>query len=384
MRGTRSLKYSWREMSRRISSAIPKSELVVLSTYPDLDDQGLAIIDAITPSLRVKWIVTNVAQARRRAVVLGLPKNIQLVSRNSFGAYWCYVRASHVFMTHGLYGNGDPVGGQKIINLWHGMPTKNIGVDLGSTQAQPVASSAAIATSKMFQEIMARVLGLSPERVWITGLPRNDRLMRSALAGKGTGPVMWLPTFRDHLQKSTDGIGESPVFLQGVDAARLDSEFAGLGLRCVVKLHPLDHRPLSAHLNSVEILSDVQIASAHETLYEHLGGAPALITDYSSVWIDYLLLDRPIIFFVPDSQDYESSRGLNESASFMEKVGPKVTTLEGVVSWLRRFLIDGDDPYVAGRKAARDAMHAWVDDRSARRVLERSGLAQADLPQRGE
>ena len=45
------------------------------------------------------------------------------------------------------------------------------------------------------------------------------------------------------------------------------------------------------------------------SLYELLGATDLLISDISSVVIDYLLLDRPIIHAFSDLGEYESSRG---------------------------------------------------------------------------
>ena len=43
--------------------------------------------------------------------------------------------------------------------------------------------------------------------------------------------------------------------------------------------------------------------------YETLNAADLLITDYSSVYFDYLLLDRPLIFVPVDLEEYIETRG---------------------------------------------------------------------------
>ena len=43
--------------------------------------------------------------------------------------------------------------------------------------------------------------------------------------------------------------------------------------------------------------------------YDFLNVVDVLITDYSSIYFDYLLLNRPIIFHMPDLEEYQKKRG---------------------------------------------------------------------------
>ncbi len=51
-------------------------------------------------------------------------------------------------------------------------------------------------------------------------------------------------------------------------------------------------------------ITDADLVRAEVSLYGVLGQARGLVTDYSSVWVDYLLLDRPLAFLVPDRDTY--------------------------------------------------------------------------------
>jgi CDP-glycerol glycerophosphotransferase (TagB/SpsB family) len=51
-------------------------------------------------------------------------------------------------------------------------------------------------------------------------------------------------------------------------------------------------------------LTDADLVDAGVSLYALLGVSSGLVTDYSSVWVDYLLLDRPMAFLVPDRETY--------------------------------------------------------------------------------
>jgi CDP-glycerol glycerophosphotransferase (TagB/SpsB family) len=51
-------------------------------------------------------------------------------------------------------------------------------------------------------------------------------------------------------------------------------------------------------------ITDADLMQAGASLYGVLGAARGLVTGYSSVWVDYLLLDRPMAFLVPDRDTY--------------------------------------------------------------------------------
>jgi len=75
--------------------------------------------------------------------------------------------------------------------------------------------------------------------------------------------------------------------------------------------------------------------------YQILSAADLLITDYSSVYFDYLLLDRPTVFVPVDVDQYRAARGfLLEPYEFWTP-GPKVLDQEALEAEIRASL---DDP----------------------------------------
>ena len=80
-------------------------------------------------------------------------------------------------------------------------------------------------------------------------------------------------------------------------------ELAVRGLQLVVKPHPMD-ADRRGWPGAVTVDED-DLVAAGVSLYALLGASAGLITDYSSVWVDYLLLDRPMAFLVPDRGVYD-------------------------------------------------------------------------------
>ncbi len=108
-------------------------------------------------------------------------------------------------------------------------------------------------------------------------------------------------------------------------------------------------------------------------LYSLLGRADALITDYSSVYFDYLLLDRPIGFAVGDMKDYEGERGFTVDNPYDYMPGEKFSDGEGMLEFVRS-VFSGIDPYGAKRREMNDIFNKYQDGQNCRRAVEAVGI----------
>ena len=170
---------------------------------------------------------------------------------------------------------------------------------------------------------MAYSFGLKTEKVLPIGLPRNDVLLfkpsdtlRDELSPKGGQIVMWLPT---HRRSSTDaslsdGLDTGNIFnLPDFDIQKINDALAQAGATAVLKPHPMSAKcsqdfDLKNYPN-IKIIDQKWLTDRNTTLGEMLALSDCLITDASSVIIDYLLLDRPIICHFPDINEYKTTRG---------------------------------------------------------------------------
>ena len=124
---------------------------------------------------------------------------------------------------------------------------------------------------------------------------------------------IWLPTYRQSIigDIRRDGVfNEDGIsFLSMDDLHRLDGFLQENASLLIVKLHPMDALQ-EADFGSFKNLIIVKPKEFCEPLYPLLGACHYLLTDYSSVWIDYCILKRPIGFVMNDVEEYSDSRGL--------------------------------------------------------------------------
>ena len=107
--------------------------------------------------------------------------------------------------------------------------------------------------------------------------------------------------------------------------------------------------------------------------YTLLNQTDALITDYSSVFFDYLLIDKPIAFTVDDIDSYSDNRGFVFDNPLDYMPGKKLHNAED----FREFVTDcisGKDDYTAERKDINDKVNYYKDNKNCERIINFVGL----------
>lgn len=144
---------------------------------------------------------------------------------------------------------------------------------------------------------IAKTMDIPLERCFLSGHPRNIHL-HSAEHECGRD-ILYAPTFR------WDPEIEKQLCCQIVESAdEIENYLAAVDRNLVIRLHPLTWRSYSNILGVLEEkYAHIQI-DLEKDVYENLGNYAVLITDYSSIAYDFVLLDRPVIFFNFDYDHY--------------------------------------------------------------------------------
>lgn len=277
------------------------------------------------------------------------------------------------------------------IQLWHGFPLKGMsymsksegpGVEqnhLNWSKLDVIASY-----SQFYNTLMNACYGVSWKKYVVTGMPRNDFLFRSdgrkTLTSilkqdfRGKKILFYMPTFRKTIFGDANGRRDlhNLFGFENFNYLGFDRFLAEHGLHLIVKLHPLEESLVvndivEKKLQNITVLTEERLQAENLEFYETLNAADLLITDYSSVYFDYLLLDRPIIYVPVDLEEYIETRGLLLEPYDAWTPGPKCLDQTRLEQEIIRNLTH-PETHSQERKALCRIVHRYQDGNSSFRV----------------
>ncbi len=288
--------------------------------------------------------------------------------------------------------------GSTRVQIWHGAPLKHIELDIFRKRLAELSwltrnllslqkwivgryplFDYVVTTSQSFteatfqQSFRARVflntgyprndiLGVEPHTTWCSLININvDRpALNQVIAAKANGQsiVLYVPTYRKD--------GSNP-FAGYLDLARLSIFAQKHNVLIVFKLHPL--MKISGGIGQYPGLLEYNSLG---DVYPLMPLCDILITDYSSIFFDFLLLDKPILFFAYDLTDYLN----RDSAMYFPyetmTPGPVCSDHADLEQQIGRLInITSSDPYASQRKAVRAFTHDHIDSQASHRLYQR-------------
>jgi CDP-glycerol glycerophosphotransferase len=205
---------------------------------------------------------------------------------------------------------------QRYLNTWHGTPLKVLGKDIPApfmTSRNAARNFLHVTHMISPNALTGRVLierydidGLYPGELAETGYPRIDRLfgmtqeekatLRARLgAAAGEPLILYAPTWR--------GLYSKPR-LEQKRLLRDLKELASLPGKVVFRGHQRIARAVG------KLSLPMTMAGLEIDAMDLLAVADLLITDYSSIYFDFLPTKRPVLFYVYDLEEYRCERGL--------------------------------------------------------------------------
>lgn len=321
-----------RKLISVIDRFFPKKNIILFNSFPDVSDNSLALYlyliserSDITDKYRLMWAVSDNPELMKRKLFELNPHYDHMVfKKKSLSGYSYFFKAKYLITTHGYFGGISNIKSQTHINLWHGMPLKTIGKGMSqqSSTGFGIDTDYTVATSPKFKELMAFSFDIKYDQVLVTGLPRNDMLFEKGLGlnklrleNSYSKVIIWMPTYRKSVvgdirsDGNADGFGLKEMLFDNFDA--LNGILKDLNYLLIIKPHPMDElgkRDLPSSKNILPI-NDKILNEYNIVLYYLLADSDVLITDYSSVFVDYLLTGKPIAFACGDLNEYKNTRG---------------------------------------------------------------------------
>ena len=228
---------------------------------------------------------------------------------------------------------------------------------------------------------MATTFNLDPKKVLITGQPRNDAFFNNNKINevnsileidlnKYSKIIFYIPTFRNGIGR-TDGIinTNNLINLAEYDENSLNDFLVKNNYLLVAKLHPLEESSIDMkEQTNIKILDSKNMLDYQIILNEILNLSDILITDYSSVYFDYLILDKPILFTNIDEAEYMKNRGFVFDNPDFWRPGPKVNNIDDFIKEIE-ILINDSNYYKRERDEVNSLVNIYKDNKSSERIF---------------
>ena len=289
----------------------------------------------------------------------------------SFSALKEIATSKFVFFTHvSPVEEFQPREGQIVVNLWHGCGIKSVGNN-GNDKVKTGPFDVALVPGKVFIKTKAQFWKCDERKIMSVGYPRFDSLLQDdEKTGqwvnelkKGRKLVVWMPTFRTTIKHDfpEDEIRyeyDLPLLKNSEQMEELDRFCIDHRVLLCIKRHRLQltYAAETRKFTNIFFLSQDYFSNRQINLYAFLHYTDALVSDYSSVAIDYLLLDKPIAYSLDDFEEYNRTRGfvVDNPKAFMP--GHHLYNYEDLLLFLKE-VADDKDPYRQLRKDLMPLVH---------------------------
>lgn len=329
-------------------------------------------------SLSVFWLSDRVLHEGSCSIDDKFKDNF--IQRYSLLGFWFFLRSECIVLSYGFSDVGvlysKAARKKKVLQLWHGVGIKCMGAldrkfDEGQIKRyfndETRYYDFIVTSSDVDRYYTSSYTGVDVRKVLAVGLPRNDFLsLKSSEGAEGVFKILYAPTFRD-----VNVDVESMFFPFSCSYQEVELWAEENKVRFLLRPHPND-------LASMRVVE--HLVSKNENVFENAspGAEPdavvlinkcdAIITDYSSIYVDGLLRDLPCVFVDFDRQDYLNHRGLAYEYELVTP-GPKVQDWTGFKTACEEMLI-GAPGYAEKRSFTRALFFKYQDGNSCRRVAE--------------
>lgn len=278
--------------------------------------------------------------------------------------------------------------GQIRVQLWHGC-----GFKLRHSQIRHEEYYEFMTViSEFYKRLHAEIYGLRMDQILVTGYPKDDWLFQPYARSiwdmfpkiPTQKVVFWLPTFRTtvpgvrHLnQYEINPETGLPIMETKAEMDQLNELLARLDISLVIKLHPAQEPSVVAKVNysNILLLTQKDLSERGLVINRMLASADALISDYSSAAVDYLILDRPIGFTLDDKERFDDTRGLVFDPIEDWLPGKKIYHFSDFCAFLTE-VANGIDSERETRERLLYKMHDFHDGNSCQRVLDALGITK--------
>jgi CDP-glycerol glycerophosphotransferase len=285
------------------------------------------------------WVVASQKMQKAYSKKFNKYKNVKFIVKESDDYLHYLAKCKYLInnATFPTYFTKKP--NQVYVNTWHGTPLKSMGLDIKDNLLESqntirnfLSSDYIISPNQHTTDIFKKAFKLeelNDDAILEIGYPRIDatlkaqsetviqKLKKQGLKMTNAPILLCSPTWRGHtVSTPEDNIEEMEEMIEVLNKKT--------DYQVLLKVHPFIYRKAEGNKKLKKYL----VNDTFDT-NELLSIVDLLVTDYSSIFFDYLVTNKPIIFYTPDYEDYEENRGFYLPVDSLP--GPSVHSIETLV-----------------------------------------------------
>lgn len=360
-----------KRIMNRIVPLIPANNAILFESCPDLSDNTKAVFDEfIARELNIKYKLYWICFDEYEANALPQYRNVKYINaQDKWKLRFLQYTAKAVVCCNRFLGKAKK--NQTVYYLMHGSPIKNT----SGYYKCPEYVDYMITAGDYMNEKSADAMGIDHSKCFPLGYPRNDILVHpnvdvAKYLGKFEKYIIWYPTVKQFSDGRDYGI--KPIsFLDNDKTASMLNEYAKThDVLIIVKPHFAQVANINVtNLSNIKFIDDRFYKSNHLIPYEFMGSCDALLSDYSSVFYDFMICNKPIGLVWNDIKEFQKNIGLFDFCEETTKGCCKIYTFEDLCEFIKN-IADGKDELSETREQLCRRINAPRDGNNAARVVD--------------
>lgn len=182
--------------------------------------------------------------------------------------------------------------------------------------------------------------------------------------------ILYMPTFKED-NNSIFLKNDNIFFFNNWNNDDFESYLKNNNYILLIKSHPYysNNKVVQKLKNNIFFINDLDLFNSGIDLYEIMNTITLLITDISSIFYDFLLLNKPILFITTSLSNHIENRGLLIESYEHYVPGPKVSTQENLIIEIEE-LLNNPNYFFYERNNMKMFMHRYKDGNSSKRVSD--------------
>ncbi|MBR2384920.1 MAG: CDP-glycerol glycerophosphotransferase family protein [Clostridia bacterium] len=361
---------------KKFLNIFPVKKVILFESVPNLSDNSKAVFDemikrGVNQKYKLVWFVDEKFKPTNKI------KNVKYLCFNKGILNKIRSKILHYRVKCLISCNSflpSVVKKQKSFYLAHGMPLKSV----RGYYTVPNEIDYCLVTGQGLLETTSYEFNFPQEKLLPLGYPRNDSLVTTKGNNKELFDIdcdkiiVWYPTFRQHVNgKVTAGGNALPIIHDEKLAIQLNEKAKESRVLIVLKPHfaqNLDNVK-NLGLSNIIFIDDEFFIKNNISSYEFVARCDALITDYSSIYYDFLLCDKPVALIWEDIEQYKEKPGLIKDYECYSAGAQKIYNIEEFKEFIDN-LANGIDKNKEARNQICQNIHASQDGQSSKRVVD--------------